>query len=184
MDAHHDVAARATTRDTCRRTGWLITSVVYAAIVLALATVVAGEAMGYRLIAIKSGSMRPAFDVGDLVVSRAVAPGEVRPGDIVTFRDPEFGQELVTHRVVSVRLHDSTAAFVTKGDANRAGERWSVPASGHVGREVAVVTGLGRILASTTPLLAISLIVVAAIALIAFVLRRIWALGEGHARAS
>jgi signal peptidase len=112
-----------------------------------LAAVVAGAALGYRLLEVRSGSMSPAIEVGDLVLSRQVHPSQLRPGAIVTFRDPYLGQRLVTHRVVSVSPGPRKVDVVTKGDANSSPERWNIPANGTVGEAVAVLPGLGPLAA-------------------------------------
>ncbi|MGH7610171.1 MAG: signal peptidase I [Candidatus Dormibacteria bacterium] len=104
-----------------------------------LALALVAEILGYQAVVIESGSMEPTIAVGDVIVSQAVHPLEVRPGDIVTFRDPALGERLVTHRVVTERLWRDHVNFVTKGDANRTTEHWDVPISGMLGRELLVV---------------------------------------------
>lgn len=42
--------------------------------------------------------MSPAFYVGDLIAVTNVRPADIRPGDIVTFRDPEKKDRIITHR--------------------------------------------------------------------------------------
>ncbi len=113
-------------------------------IAVVLVAVVVGGALGYRPLVIKSGSMVPTIGVGSVVLSASVPPSQVKPGTIVTFRDPALGQQLVTHRVVQVRRAGQTVEFVTKGDANHTTEHWTVPVSGSIGREVLVIPGLGR----------------------------------------
>ncbi len=89
---------------------------------------------GYTPFTILSGSMRPAYDVGDVVIDEEIAPLDARRGDIITFHDPDRGGVLVTHRVVRVRTDGAKVSVVTKGDANDADERWAVPADGSIGR--------------------------------------------------
>jgi signal peptidase I len=86
----------------------------------------------------------PTIGVGSVVLSVSVHPLQVRPGTIVTFRDPAIGQQLVTHRVVRMQRIGQTVEFVTKGDANHATEHWAVPVSGSIGREVVVIPAVGR----------------------------------------
>lgn len=88
--------------------------------------------------------MAPTIGVGAVVLSVSVHPEQVRPGTIVTFRDPALGQQLVTHRVVQMKRAGQVVNFVTKGDANRTTEHWSVPVSGSIGREVLIVPDVGR----------------------------------------
>lgn len=95
--------------------------------------VVAPLAFGGHDFAVMSGSMAPAIDTGDVVVVVPLAPTDARPGDVVTFKDPG-GSRLITHRVRGIRRAGATVRFVTRGDANNRGERWSVPTTGEIGR--------------------------------------------------
>ena len=65
------------------------------ALVLALTVPLAFSA---RPLTVLSGSMEPALKTGDVIVVQRKAPMGVRPGDIVTFREPG-GRRLITHRV-------------------------------------------------------------------------------------
>ena len=65
--------------------------------------------------------MKPVINMGDMVIM-APANGQVRPGEIVTY---EWGNELVTHRVLSV----DGDKVVTKGDAVEDPDPWSVTLS-------------------------------------------------------
>jgi signal peptidase I len=109
---------------------------------LAGATVVP-SLLGMKALTVISGSMVPALEVGSLVLDERIAPLDARPGDIVSFPDPTRGGMLVTHRVRRVRAEGPTAFFVTKGDANNATERWSVPTRGEIGRVVYHVPKVG-----------------------------------------
>lgn len=65
----------------------------------------------YPIAAITSGSMWPALHTGDLVFIEAVAKEDIKPGDVVVWRN---SRGFTIHRVV--RTGPST--LVTKGDAN------------------------------------------------------------------
>jgi signal peptidase len=101
---------------------WLITTV--------LGLVIASFAFvyftpGYNLYLVRSESMRPAIDMGDLIITGPLAGplnGEVKPGTIVTY---EYRKELVTHRVESI----DGKKLVTKGDATEDPDPWSVTLS-------------------------------------------------------
>jgi len=142
--------------------GWLGTTLL-AVVVLCVCSVVAGAALGYRAVTIRSGSMTPTIAVGDVVIDRSVSPLQVRPGEIVTFRDPRLDEQLVTHRVMSMRRSGDRVYFVTKGDANVVTEHWDVPVSGHIGHELLVLPSVGRAVAD----LGLPMVRVAALALLA-----------------
>lgn len=99
-----------------------------------LLAAVAPQLAGYRSFTVRSGSMTPAIETGDVVVTKPVSPLAARVGDVVTFVDPEGTGKLFSHRVQSVRTVGEEVAFVTRGDANTSTEHWRVPAEGSIGR--------------------------------------------------
>lgn len=119
------------------------------ALVLTLAALGAAKPLGFQVRVDRSDSMLPAIAAGDVVVSRVVAPAQVKRGDIVSFTSPERRGIVVTHRVVSRRREGPNYAFVTKGDANSGVERWKVDAEGRVGRMQLRVPRVGYALAWT-----------------------------------
>ena len=158
---------------------------IWLATLLAWATLGAGAALGvavaapivvgWRSLAVLSGSMAPTLHTGDEIVVKPVAPVALRVGDVVTFDDASRGHVLVTHRVRDVRVAGPTAHVVTRGDANDGSELWSVAAGGRVGRVVYRVPKLGYVtVAAGTPLGRILLVVVPAILLGACEIWRVW----------
>ncbi|HKH29601.1 MAG TPA: signal peptidase I [Gaiellaceae bacterium] len=137
--------------------------------------VVAPTLFGGRSLTVMSGSMEPALGVGDVVINSRVRPADVRVGDIVTFSDPEGTGKLITHRVRRVRIVEGTAHVVTKGDNTNAVERWNIPAADSLGRVEYRVPLLGFLIFWLHGALAsVALIVVPALLLAGFELRRIW----------
>jgi signal peptidase len=107
---------------------------------------VAGRVNDYKYLTVLSGSMVPQLKVGDLVIDENVKVADVRAGEVITFRDPEGGHRLITHRVRSVTPSGDVMEVVTKGDNNNAVESWRMPAKGSVGRVVARVPKVGRLI--------------------------------------
>jgi len=101
---------------------WLVSAV--------LILVIAGLAFiyfspGYDLRLVRSESMRPAVNMGDLIITGPLSGpinGEVKPGMIVTY---EYKKELITHRVQSI----DSKTLVTKGDAVEDPDPWPVTVS-------------------------------------------------------
>ncbi len=101
---------------------WLVTAV--------LVLVVAGLVFiylspGYDLRLVRSESMRPAVNMGDLIITGPLSGpinGELKPGTIVTY---ERNEELITHRVLSTDGDN----LVTKGDAVEDPDSWPVTLS-------------------------------------------------------
>jgi signal peptidase len=93
-----------------------------------------------------SGSMRPAIDVGDVVVSQPVADlREVRIGDVIVVRDPAKAGGSYVHRVVR---RTQTGLLVTRGDANTAEDFPPVGQGTVIGRVRGAVPAVGRPLVS------------------------------------
>jgi signal peptidase len=152
-------------------------SVVFAAFVAA------PSALGLNSFSILSGSMEPTLNVGDLVVDRRIQPLDVRPGDIVTFRDPDDDTRLLTHRVLQYRVSGSRAYIVTKGDANHGVERWSIRLDGGLGRVEFRIPKLGYAVTRMGGRMGrLVLIAVPALLLGLFELKRLWLPKERHAR--
>ena len=71
---------------------------------------------GYHPAIVGSGSMRPAIDVGDVVIVQHVNPDELKVGDVVQYYSGEG--YTITHRIVDIRETAEGKIFITKGDAN------------------------------------------------------------------
>jgi signal peptidase len=149
-----------------------------------LLAAVAPFAVGLKPYTVRSGSMEPTINTGDIVVTSTIQPAEARIGDIVTFKDPEGSDDLITHRVRAVRREGDRLDFITRGDANNNVERWSVPADGSIGTVIYRVPKLGYALASTgSGPGRIALIAIPALLLCGLGLIRIWSPDRVGARA-
>jgi signal peptidase I len=83
---------------------------------LALAAT-APTAFGWQTSVVRSGSMRPSIEPGDLVVAAPVTSGKpIDLGQIMTFNDPADPARRLLHRVVAER---GDGTYTTAGDANR-----------------------------------------------------------------
>lgn len=149
---------------------------------LVVATVVAGAlaagwALGFRPLAVYSGSMEPTLPVGSLMVVQAVPAADVAVGDVITFAHPYAPGALVTHRVVEIVERPEGRAYRTKGDANPARDPWTIALPGDVGRLRADVPYAGWALVyARTREVRSALLAVACLALLLTLLRRIWRL--------
>ena len=98
---------------------WTVTA---ALLLIIAALVIIFFAPDYDLYLVRSESMRPAINMGDLIITGPVGGpinGEVKAGKIITF---SHDKELVTHRVQSIHQ----ASLVTKGDAVEDPDPWAV----------------------------------------------------------
>ena len=101
----------------------------------------------YRPVTVLSGSMRPTFAPGDMVVVTPEPLGDVRVGQIISYRIPVGDHHVQSHRVVRV-IHDGGRVLVrTKGDANDSVDPWTAELHGTTAWRVrAVVPKLGRLI--------------------------------------
>ena len=101
------------------------------ALALLLVALLATQFFAFQVLTVRSDSMSPAIQSGDLIVVKPVAIDQVRPGDVVLFASG--GDAIPTvHRVagintidVQLRNHDGAITetllehrLVTQGDAN------------------------------------------------------------------
>lgn len=158
-------------RTLARTIAWTVAGLV-AGLALAVAAPLAFDARPYSVL---SGSMEPAIAAGDLVVAQRTSALDIELGDVVTFRDPDDGTRLITHRVGGIRREGAHVAFVTKGDANTGTESWRVAAGGEVGRVAYRLPLLGHAAVATRTRIGFALIVVLPLLLLAInELARIW----------
>jgi signal peptidase len=169
-----------------RRSFRTIARVTTALVAGAVVTLVAAYAgllvVGFKPVAVYSGSMRPTLGVGSLAVDRVVPASGVRVGDVITFNDPYVKGRLVTHRVAQIVQTKHGLAYRTKGDANATRDPWAIKLNDKVGRVAFHVPLVGYALwyAHTREIRAVLLGAFALFVLIG-VLRRIWRADAGRA---
>lgn len=143
------------------------------AVVIAVVLAVPSAA-GYRSLTVLTGSMQPTLEPGSVVVDEVISPTEARIGDIVTFTDPENPDRLITHRLKAARVEGDTARMVTRGDANDAPERWSVPVDGEIGRVIVNVPKLGHVQALAGTRSGYLVLMIVVVLLGAWILLDVW----------
>ena len=65
-----------------------------------------------------SGSMRPAMQPGDVVITQRVPISALRVRDVVVFYPPNQTTHQTVHRIVSLTVKGNTTSITTWGDAN------------------------------------------------------------------
>ncbi|MBN1643530.1 MAG: signal peptidase I [Dehalococcoidales bacterium] len=91
---------------------WIITGILLL-FIAGLLFVYASPDYGFYYV--KTGSMKPAINPGDIVITGPVGgwlTGELEVGKVITYMQ---GDVMVTHRIVKIR---EDGALTTKGDAN------------------------------------------------------------------
>ena len=98
--------------------GWAVTGLLVLAIAgLAFIKFVPG----YSFSVVRSGSMVPTINVGDVIVTRP-AGQNIQPGTVLMYQK---GNDTITHRMLSVTGNN----MVTKGDALQHPDPWQTPVS-------------------------------------------------------
>jgi signal peptidase len=95
--------------------------------------------LGYQVVVVTSGSMRPNIDVGDLAVVQ-MSPAKYKVGDVILFR---LGKGFVLHRIHDISSNDGTTVIHTKGDANENVDPWETSSGQVVGKMVFKIPKLG-----------------------------------------
>jgi signal peptidase len=162
-------------RRLLRTTARVTTALLAGVVVTLVAAYAALLVIGFKPVAVYSGSMRPTLGVGSLAVDRVVPASSVRVGDVITFNDPYIKGRLVTHRVAQIVPTKQGLAYRTKGDANPARDPWAIRLNDRVGRVAFHVPLAGYLLyyAHTREIRGLLLILVAGFVLIGL-LRWIW----------
>ena len=107
-------------------------------------------------VAVVSGSMSPALEMGDLLIIKGASPEDIREGDIIMFTPPaEYGNASNIHRVIRIQQQeDGPLLFKTKGDANDSEDPYWIPDSSVHGRPIYRIPYLGNlILYPTIPIM-------------------------------
>lgn len=107
-----------------RHTAALCARTVLATLAGLLVWAVLPAVVGWQPTVVLSGSMQPAIRTGDVVVTRELPPGELRPGHVLLAEDPSGSGGLLLHRYDS----SEDGAIVLRGDANEAADSAPVTA--------------------------------------------------------
>ena len=79
-----------------------------------------------------SGSMRPGFTVGGVVISQRVPVSELAVRDVIVFRNPNKPSEEMVHRIVQMaKGSDGQLLIKTQGDANPIRDPWTLTIRGN-----------------------------------------------------
>jgi len=121
----------------------VVGAVTVAALSVVVATVVVTLHLGIR--PVLTGSMRPDYGPGAILVTRQVPTASLRPGIIVLLVPP--GEHAAyAHRIVSISGTRWAPVVTTKGDANRSTDPWHAKITAtHVNEVIGSFPGIGRI---------------------------------------
>ena len=78
----------------------------------------------YRTLTVLSGSMRPAFAPGDMVVATPTSVDTLKVGAILVYAIPVGDHHVESHRVMKI-ISRRPLIVTTKGDANNGADPWT-----------------------------------------------------------
>jgi signal peptidase len=131
------------------RVGWVWgqRALLALALVLFLAIALLPRMGLYRPVTVLSGSMRPTFSPGDMVIVVPEPVSAVRVGQVISYQVPVGIRQVETHRVVRILHGGAHPTVQTQGDANNWPDPWTAKLAGKTAwRMVAVVPHLGYVI--------------------------------------
>ena len=74
----------------------------------------------FRMFTVITGSMKPQYNIGDVLLAKKVDPKSIKVGDNITYQGTvnSFKDKVVTHQVVRIEQNSGKYYFHTKGLAN------------------------------------------------------------------
>ena len=75
----------------------------------------------YRMFTVVSGSMKPKYQIGDVLISKVADPKDIKVGDCISYlgKKGTFTNKVVTHEVIDIEKDENGKYyFHTKGTAN------------------------------------------------------------------
>lgn len=103
---------------------------------------------------VSSGSMRPAYNVGDLLLLRSIPSDRLQVDDVIVFEVSTRSYDIV-HRIIEIqyRSQDGKLYFRTKGDNNPSADYWRgtecwngmIPEENVIGKVIGKVPLLGHV---------------------------------------
>jgi signal peptidase I len=103
-------------------------AVVVLLCLIAIAGSVISASLKLRAVPVLSGSMRPHYGIGSLVVTHPVTTRSLKVGQVIAFRPPAPfttpNDAPIMHRVVKVQHMGTRTIVNTRGDANPAPDSW------------------------------------------------------------
>jgi signal peptidase I len=106
-----------------------LTSLVASSVVVLLFLGILPRTGAYKTMTVLSGSMRPDFAPGDMVIAEPKPAASLKIGDVLVYSIPIGDHHVESHRVIKVVSRDPLTV-VTKGDANKEADPWTAQLDG------------------------------------------------------
>lgn len=113
---------------------------------------------GIKTYVIISESMKPALEIGDIVLVKEQPEEELKVGDLISFRR---GELVITHRIQEIIETNNVKQYVTKGDHNNVQDAEYITEEDIEGKVIIKIPYLGKIvLALKNKVVIISIIII------------------------
>ena len=101
---------------------------------------------GYSIMTVMTGSMEPAYQVGDIIVIKKTNENELQVKDVITFisTDEELNGQPITHRIIDITEENGQKKFETKGDNNQIADETPVTSDRILGKVQLRIPFVGR----------------------------------------
>ena len=86
--------------------------------------------------------MKPALNVGDVMLTTGVPEDKIKTGDIITYKRDS---ENISHRIVDIQENDGEKNYIAKGDNNNVADTDKITYNDIEGVKVLVIPYLGSI---------------------------------------
>ena len=176
MNSHDRRQARRTIESIVRGALLLLVGFAVGAFLL---LAIAPRLGWFRPLTVLSGSMRPAFSPGDLILVRPEPMRDVRVGQAISFRVPVGAHQVETHRVIRLVRGGNHPIVQTQGDANNHRDPFTAELHGRIAwREAVVVPYAGYVIHGLrSRALRLAAVVVAPALIALLILLDLWAPG-------
>jgi signal peptidase I len=136
----------------------------------------------YRALTVLSGSMRPTFNAGDLIVLRPEPLRNIRVGQVISYQVPVGPHQVETHRVVAILHGGRTPTIRTQGDANNTADPWRARLTGNTAWRLAFVIPKGGYLVNALRSrdLHLATVLVLPVLFATLMLAQLWGRGRRH----
>ena len=184
LDVGHAPRAR-TVRTTVLAAGkWGQRALVALALTLFVTIALLPRLGLYRPVTVLSGSMRPTFSPGDMVIVTPEPVSSVRVGHVISYKMPVGVHQVETHRIVRVLQGGVHPVVQTRGDANNANDPWTAKLEGDTAwRHRVTIPKLGYVVnAFRSHTVQTAAVRVVPVLLALLVLWEIWGLGTRRSR--
>ncbi len=102
------------------------------------------DVFGIKPFIVLSGSMETEIYTGDLAFVEIIEPKELKPNDIIAFRNEE--NTVTTHRIIEIIKENGQTFYKTKGDANNTEDASLVSTDSVEGIYIGKIPKLGNML--------------------------------------